>query len=296
VDTDQHLDSFLTWAVLVGSLSANTVSAYRRDLIEAADFTGDLVSADSAALGQWLQHLLRKKLAPSTVARKLSSLRRFYSFLVERNVVTTNPAAKIRPPSAVFHVPYSLSVEEVVLLIEVWTGETALSSRNRALMELAYGSGLRAGELVSLTVDRLSLNDGWVRPLGKGSKERMVPMSKPSVKWMGVYLDLWRSSISGSRSGKTVFLTKNGNALSRMTVWNIVRSSALKAGVSSELHPHTLRHSFATHLLEGGADLRVVQELLGHSDIRTTEIYTSVSRKRLSEAVEKYHPRGRGSW
>jgi len=296
VDTDQHLDSFLTWAVLVGNLSANTVSAYRRDLIEAADFTGDLVAADSAALGQWLQHLLRKKRAPSTVARKLSSLRRFYSFLLERDVVQTSPAAKIRPPASEFHVPHSLSVEEVALLIEIWTGENALSARNRALMELAYGSGLRAGELVSLTVDRLSLNDGWVRPLGKGSKERMVPMSQPSVKWMGIYLDRWRASVSRTRSGRTVFLTRNGNALSRMTVWNIVRSSALKAGVAAKLHPHTLRHSFATHLLEGGADLRVVQELLGHSDIRTTEIYTSVSRRRLGEAVEKYHPRGRGSW
>lgn len=293
---DENLDGFLTWAVLVRNLSNNTVSAYRRDIKEATEFVGDLVSADSADLGQWLQHLAKNNLAPATIARKLSSLRAFYTYMVRREIIATSPAAGIRPPAAVFHVPHAISVEEVIQLIEVWTAENALFTRNRVLMELAYGSGLREGELVSLTVDRLNLDEGWVRPLGKGDKERMVPMSQPSVYWMGVYLDRWRASISGKHSGRTVFLTRNGNPLSRMTVWNIVRNSALKAGVSSTVHPHSLRHSFATHLLEGGADLRVVQELLGHSDIRTTEIYTSVSRKRLSEAVKKYHPRETGNW
>ncbi len=296
MDTEEHLDGFLTWAVLVRNLSHNTISAYSRDLLEATEFVGNLVEADSAELGQWLQHLTKQKQAPSTVARKLSSLRAFYSYLVQSEVIASSPAKKIRPPAAIFKVPHSLSEKEVVLLIEVWTGENFLSSRNRALMELAYGSGLREGELVSLTVDKLSLDQGWVRPLGKGSKERMIPMSLPSVKWLAVYLDLWRGTVSRGASARMVFLTKNGNPLSRMTVWNIVRSSALKAGIVSRVHPHTLRHSFATHLLEGGADLRVVQELLGHSDIRTTEIYTSVSRKRLSDAITKYHPRGTGTW
>ncbi len=296
MDTDEHLDSFLAWAVLVRNLSGNTVSAYRRDLIESSRFIGDLISADSAELGQWLQHLSKKGQAPSTITRKLSSLRAFYSYLAEKGVIVSNPAAKIRPPGRIHRMPHCISVEEVTRLIEVWTGGDALSVRNRALMELAYGSGLREGELVSLTVDRLSLDQGWVRPLGKGAKERMVPMSQLSVEWLAVYLDQWRGLISGSKSGRTVFLTKSGNPLSRMTVWNIVHNSALKAGIASEIHPHTLRHSFATHLLEGGADLRVVQELLGHSDIRTTEIYTSVSRKRLSDAVKKYHPRGTGIW
>lgn len=296
MDTDEHLDAFLAWAVLVRNLSPNTVSAYGTDLIQAAVFIHDLVSADSAELGQWLQHLSKQKLAPATIARKLSSLRAFYSYLTHREVITCSPAAKIRPPAAIFRVPHCISVKEVTRLIEVWTAEDALSARNRALMELAYGSGLREGELVSLTVDRLSLDDGWVRPLGKGARERMVPMSQPSVQWLGLYLDRWRTAIARNHSGKTVFLTRNGNHLSRMTVWNIVHSSALKAGIASVIHPHTLRHSFATHLLEGGAGLRVIQDLLGHSDIRTTEIYTSVSRKRLSDAVNKYHPRGAGTW
>ncbi len=296
MDTDEYLDGFLTWAVLVRNLSPNTVSAYNRDLIEAAEFVDDLVYADSAQLGQWLQHLSKQKLAPSTITRKLSSLRAFYSYLTQREIIKSSPAAKIRPPSAIFRVPHCISVKEVIRLIEVWTAEDALSVRNRALLELAYGSGLREGELVSLTVDRLSLDEGWVRPMGKGARERMVPMSSPSVRWIGLYLDRWRPDISGCYSGKTVFLTRNGNPLSRMTVWNIVRNSAVKAGITSRIHPHMLRHSFATHLLEGGADLRVVQELLGHSDIRTTEIYTSVSRKRLSDAVNKYHPRGTGTW
>ncbi|MCK5786191.1 MAG: tyrosine recombinase [Candidatus Sabulitectum sp.] len=296
MDTNEHLDGFLAWAVLVRNLSPNTISAYNRDLIEAAEFVDGLVSSDSAELGQWLQHLSRKGLAPSTIARKLSSLKAFFSYLARTEIIVSNPAAGLRPPARVYIMPHCISVEEVTQLIEVWTAENALSARNRALMELAYGSGLREGELVTLTVDRISLDDGWVRPLGKGGKERMVPMSEPSTEWLGVYLDSWRASLAGNSSGKTVFLTRNGNPLSRMTVWNIVHSSALKAGIMSRIHPHTLRHSFATHLLEGGADLRVVQELLGHSDIRTTEIYTSVSRKRLSDAVKKYHPRGIGTW
>lgn len=296
MNTDEHLEAFLAWAVLVRNLSVNTVSAYRRDLIQAAQFIDDLVSADSTKLGEWLQHLSKQKLAPATVARKLSSLRAFYSYLTRREIITSSPASRLRPPARTYRMPHCISTEEVILLIEVWTAQDALSARNRALMELAYGSGLREGELVSLTVDRLSLDEGWVRPLGKGGKERMVPMSQHSVKWLAVYLDLWRAALSGSHSGKSVFLTRNGNPFSRMTVWNIVRKSALKAGIASTIHPHTLRHSFATHLLEGGADLRVVQELLGHSDIRTTEIYTSVSRKRLSDAVKKYHPRGAGTW
>lgn len=296
MDSDTLLDAFLAWAVLARNLSPNTVAAYRRDLLEASDFVTDLVSADQAELGAWLQNLSRKGLAPSSIARKLSSLKAFFSYLMQREMLNSNPAGELKPPARVYKMPDFVSVEEVIRLIEVWNSDTALSSRNRALMELAYGSGLREGELVSLTVDRLSLDEGWVRPLGKGSKERMVPMSNPSIHWMGLYLDRWRSTVSKHSSGRTVFLTRNGNPLSRMTVWNIVRDSAMKAGISSKIHPHTLRHSFATHLLEGGADLRVVQELLGHSDIRTTEIYTSVSRKRLSDAVEKYHPRGRGTW
>ena len=296
MDTNEHLDAFLTWAVLVRNLSPNTVSAYNRDLIEAAEFVDDLVYADSAELGEWLQHLTKQHQAPSTVTRKLSSLRAFYSYLAQREIITSSPAAKIRPPAATFRLPHCISEKEVIQIIEIWTAVDALSTRNRALMELAYGSGLREGELVSLTVDRLSLDEGWVRPLGKGDRERIVPMSPPSVRWLALYLDEWRASISGNHSGKTVFLTRNGNPLSRMTVWNIVYDSALKAGITTRVHPHSLRHSFATHLLEGGADLRVVQELLGHSDIRTTEIYTSVSRKRLSDAVRKYHPRGIGIW
>lgn len=290
------IDSFLTHSVLVRSFSANTVEAYSRDLSQAAEFITDLCGADSASISQWLYHLSRQGRSPATIARKLSSLRAFFSFLLETGRIQSNPAAGLRPPAATHRMPHALSVSAVFRLIEVWNGESPLSGRNRALMELAYGSGLREGELVSLTVDRINLTDRWVRPLGKGSRERMVPLGEVSAGWLGSYLDLWRGKLASSGSGRTVFLTRNGNPLSRMTVWNIVRASADKAGLGKEIHPHSLRHSFATHLLEGGADLRVVQELLGHSDIRTTEIYTSVSRRMLSKAVEKYHPRGVGDW
>ncbi len=296
MNTDEHLDAFLSWAVLVRNLSANTVAAYSRDITEAGEFIGNLVLADSAEIGQWVQHLAKINLAPSTITRKLSSLRSFFTYLTRNQIIESNPASRVRSPAAIFKVPHCISVDEVVRIIEVWFGDDSLSSRNRALLELAYGSGLRESELISLTVDRLNLHEGWVRPLGKGSRERMVPMSSPSIDQMGKYLDYWRASLLKEKTGKAIFLTRNGNSLSRMTVWNIVRASALKAGITSVIHPHTLRHSFATHLLEGGADIRIVQELLGHSDIRTTEMYTSVSRKRLAEAVKKYHPRGSGMW
>lgn len=296
METGELIDSFLTSSLLSGNLSRNTVSAYSRDLLDADSFIPCLLSADKSDVSEWLHHLSRIGRSPSTVSRKLSSLRAFYSYLLETGRIESNPTARLHAPPGRRGIPHPLSVERVFRLIEVWTGEDALSARNRALLELAYGSGLREGEIISLSVDRLSLRDGWVRPLGKGSKERMVPMSKPSAHWLGVYLDRWRGGLSTARSGKIVFLTRRGNPLSRMTVWNIVRNSALQAGIETDIHPHTLRHSFATHLLEGGADLRVVQELLGHSDIRTTEIYTSVSRKMLSEAVDRYHPRGRDKW
>ena len=290
------IDSFLTYSVLARGLSPNTVTAYSRDLLEAEEFLGELTESDSMLLSEWIHHLSRSGRKASTIARKISSIRSFFSWLQETGQIHCNPASRLRTPLGTRRMPHALTVESVASMIEVWKGDSALSARNRALMETAYGSGLREGELISLTVDRLNLDDQWVRPLGKGAKERMVPMSEPSVHWLGIYIDMWRNTLRSSRSGKTVFLTRNGNPLSRMTVWNIVSASGLKAGVPHGVHPHTLRHSFATHLLEGGADLRVVQELLGHSDIRTTEIYTSVSRKRLSEAVRKYHPRGKESW
>jgi len=296
METSDLIDSFLTYSALGRGLSSNTVAAYSRDLLEAEEFLGELAEADSRKLTEWIHHLSRTGRRTSTIARKLSSIRSFYSWLEETGMIPLNPASGIRTPSGSRSMPHALPVESVSSMIEVWKGDNPLSARNRALMEIAYGSGLREGELISLTVDRLSLDDMWVRPLGKGSKERMVPLSEPSVHWLGIYVDKWRNMLRSSRSGKTVFLTRNGNPLSRMTVWNIVSISGKKTGLSHRVHPHTLRHSFATHLLEGGADLRIVQELLGHSDIRTTEIYTSVSRKLLSEAVSKYHPRGRGTW
>lgn len=296
METGELIDSFLARSALTGSLSPNTISAYASDLIEAETFVGELASADTGMLNEWVFHLSRTDRSPATISRKLSTLRSFYGYLLETGRIDENPALKLRAPGGTKRIPHALSVDRVFRLIEAWKGEDPLSARNRALLELAYGSGLREGELVSLTIDRLNFDDSWVRPLGKGSKERMVPLGELSIHWMGIYLDRFRPLLASGASGKTVFLTRSGNPLSRMTVWNIVRASARKAGMDISIHPHTLRHSFATHLLEGGADLRVVQELLGHSDIRTTEIYTSVSRKMLSEAVRKFHPRGRDPW
>jgi len=218
------IDSFLTYSVLARGLSPNTVTAYSRDLLEAEDYLGELTEADSMLLSEWIHHLSRSGRKASTIARKISSIRSFFSWLQETGQIHCNPASRLRTPLGTRRMPHALTVESVASMIEVWKGDSALSARNRALMETVYGSGLREGELISLTVDRLNLDDKWVRPLGKGAKERMVPMSEPSVHWLGIYIDTWRNTLRSSRSGKTVFLTRNGNPLSRMTVWNITSS------------------------------------------------------------------------
>jgi len=186
--------------------------------------------------------------------------------------------------------PHAISVEAASRLMEAWSGDEPLSVRNRALMELAYGTGLRESELSGITVARIHLEEAYVRPIGKGSKERLVPLGGPAVRWLTRYIEDIRPVLI-RKATPVLFLTFRGNPLSRMTVWNIVRQAALMSGLEGRIHPHTLRHSFATHLLQGGADLRVVQELLGHADIRTTEIYTGVDRTYLKGVMDRCHPR-----
>jgi len=245
-------------------------------------------------LSEWVTGLSLSGLAPRTVRRKISSVKALFRYMLEEGELSEDPCRHLRGPKPGLDLPDHLTVSEAEKLLEAEPGDGPLGLRNRALLELGYGSGLRESELTDLTVDRLDMEEGFVRPLGKGSRERIVPMGEPCMGWMGRYLSEGRPRLARKGSGRTVFLSKSGRRLSRMTIWSVVRRAALRAGVSGRVHPHTLRHSFATHLLAGGADLRVVQELLGHSDIRTTEIYTSVDRTRLSEVVARCHPRGNG--
>ncbi len=291
---EEQVDRFLQVMVLERGLSPNTVSAYMTDLRQAFEEIPGMPGPDPGDLSEWVMGLSMKGMTPRTVRRKVSSLKAFFRFMTDEEGMTGDPCRYLRGPRLNADLPDHLAVSEVESLLEAVPTATPLGVRNRALLELAYGSGLRESELVTLTLDRLNLEEGFVRPVGKGSRERLVPMGEPSVDWMRRYVFEARPSLAGRGSGRIVLLSRTGRPLSRMTVWSVVKTSAMAAGLLNRVHPHTLRHSFATHLLAGGADLRVVQELLGHADIRTTEIYTSIDRTRLSAVVEKCHPRGRG--
>jgi integrase/recombinase XerD len=296
-EVNEDVCTFLDSMALERSLSPRTVDAYGRDLEEASGWFlaigKALASANREDLASYGEHLAGKGLAVRSVRRKLSSLRAFFRFLARDGQRADDPSAFLRPPRGRPALPETLTVEQAVALVEAWSGDDRISLRNRALMELAYGCGLRESELIDLTADRVNLEEGYVRPVGKGGKERIVPLGGPARRALTAYVELGRPRLVGRKSFRNLFLSYRGRPLSRMSVWQIVSESADRAGLSGRIHPHLLRHSFATHLLEGGADLRVVQELLGHADIRTTEIYTNIDRTHLSEVVRTCHPRSR---
>ncbi|MBN2587095.1 MAG: tyrosine recombinase XerD [Candidatus Fermentibacteraceae bacterium] len=301
------LDSFLEYSALEKKLALSTVEAYQRDLVHylrwlseacrdtagTSERMADVSNASYADLADYVSFLSSEGYSSTSIRRKLSTVRGYYRYLQISGLREDNPAEMMPSPRKPDRLPHAVSVDTVKAMIEVWNGDSPLSLRNRALMELAYGAGLRESEITGMTVARVHLDQSMVRPLGKGSKERLVPIGGAAVRWISRYLDEARPLLACGPSTPMLFLTYRGNRLSRMTVWNIVRTSARRAGVKDKVHPHTLRHSFATHLLQGGADLRVVQELLGHSDIRTTEIYTSVDRSWLRSVMDRYHPRSR---
>lgn len=294
---DDTFDAYLEYTALEKKLAASTVAAYQRDLVNFGEWLSvastSAVDAAPSDIAEYVSFLSSSGYSAASVRRMLSTVRGYFRFLQVSGLREDNPAELIPSPRKSLKLPHAISVEKVKELIESWNGDSPLSIRNRALLELAYGAGLRESELTGMTVARLHLDQAMVRPLGKGSRERLVPIGGQAVRWLSEYLDRARPFLAGGSSTPVLFLTYRGNPLSRMTVWNIVRRSAEMAGLKEDIHPHTLRHSFATHLLQGGADLRVVQELLGHSDIRTTEIYTSVDRTWLRSVMDRYHPRSR---
>lgn len=292
---DESLDSYLEYSALEKKLAPRTVSAYDNDLRYFNNWLNQngvtLSDAATADIAEYMNFLSSSGLSPVSIVRKLSSIRGFFRYLQSSGQRNDNPAELLHSPTQPVRLPHAISVDTVAALIDVWEGDSPISIRNRALLELAYGAGLRESELTGITVSRIYLEEALVRPFGKGSRERLVPLGGAAVRWLSLYIDTARPQLVRGRSTPVLFLTYRGNPLSRMTVWNIVKRSAELAGVKEHIHPHILRHSFATHLLHGGADLRVVQELLGHVDIKTTEIYTSVEITYLRAIVDKYHPR-----
>jgi integrase/recombinase XerD len=277
-------------------LSANTLDAYRRDLEGLSRWLAPrgttLTTASRGDLLEYLSGCVGKGAAPRTTARLLSSLRRFYGYLVREERIKTDPTVLIDSPKIGRPLPKSLSEEQVEKLLQSPNVETHYGLRDRAMIETLYATGLRVSELVGLTLSQVSLTQGVVRVIGKGDKERLVPMGEEAISWISRYLAEGRPKLVRSRSTDALFATARGGPMTRQAFWHNLKVHTRTAGIQTALSPHTLRHAFATHLLNHGADLRVVQMLLGHADLSTTQIYTHVAQARLKSLHEQHHPRG----
>lgn len=286
---DDWIDRYTQYLRIEKGLSANTLSAYGRDLSLYLEYLGhrDLARANTSDISDFMTFLYARGLKARSVVRSLSALRGLYRFLVLEGTRKDNPTTTIEAPRSWAPLPRFLSLEEVDSLLQAPDTSRAVGLRDRAMLEVLYATGLRVSELVSLTMDRLDLESGFVRPVGKGDKERIVPLGEAAIRALRAYLGRGRKKTTDPH----VFLNYRGRALTRGGFWLILRGHGRRAGIRKEITPHMLRHSFATHLLERGADLRSVQMMLGHADISTTEIYTHVIRERLKQIYISHHPR-----
>ena len=290
------IDRFIDGLWLERGLSENTLAAYRRDVAQYHEWLvtdgGDLLAADAAQLQLFLGKRLSAGTSPRSTARFLSSLRSFYRWALRENLITEDPSLRIESPKQGKPLPKSLSESDVEKLLEMPDLDRVVEFRDRTMLELLYACGLRVSELVGLTMSQVSLNQGVIRVMGKGSKERLVPMWEEALLWLQRYTRGPRVDLLQGRPSDVLFPSNRGTAMTRQTFWYRIKIYGERAGIQSHLSPHTLRHAFATHLLNHGADLRVVQMLLGHSDLSTTQIYTHVARQRMQELHASHHPRG----
>ncbi len=283
------IESFISYLEVERGLSPNTLEAYRRDLCQFRNWLKkDFFQVDSTLMGNYLATLREKGNGSSTLNRKLSVIRMFYKFLYTEGKIDHNPVEGISSPRRGRKIPSFLSEKEVETLLEAPSVDEEYGSRDRAILEVIYGAGLRISELVNLDLTDLNLKVGWVKVLGKGSKERIVPLGRQACRWVRHYL---RKRNLETTHKLPLFCNRYGKRLSRQTCWKIIKKYSQKAGITKKISPHTLRHSFATHLLSRDADLRFVQELLGHTNISTTQIYTHITQERLKKVYKKYHPR-----
>ena len=283
------LDRFVAYLRIERGLSTNTLGSYRHDIELYLEHLGptSVIDARPAEVSNFLRFLYARGLKPRSAARALAAVRGFYRFLLLEKAMTQNPTAIIETPRAFAALPHFLSTEDVDRLLASPDDSDPIGIRDRAMIEVLYATGLRASELVGLRVDGVNLDGGFVRCMGKGSKERVVPLGASACTAVRAYLRSARSK----HSSEILFLTSRGAPLSRMEFWKILKTYAAKAGIHKSISPHVLRHSFATHLLERGADLRAVQLMLGHAEISTTQIYTHVIRERLKQIYKTFHPR-----
>jgi integrase/recombinase XerD len=291
------IDEFCDALWLEDGLSRNTLDAYRRDLAQfmlwlEKQRCKELLHADHGDLQAYLAHKFQQKSRASSAARLLSSLKRFFRWLQRHHRVKVDPTLNIDTPKLPRHLPKSLTEADVESLLVAPDVKTPRGERDKAMLEMLYASGLRVSELVTLKLPQVSQDMGVVRVLGKGSKERLVPLGEESLAWVKRYVADGRTALLAGKASDDLFITARGSAMTRQSFWQIIKRYASQAGLTAAISPHVLRHAFATHLLNHGADLRVVQLLLGHSDISTTQIYTHVARERLKRLHAKHHPRG----
>lgn len=295
---EAYQKGFKAYLQLERSMSDNTVEAYLHD----AAMLGDFMRSSNAGTGPedvslthlqaFLAHINEMELSAGTQARVISGVKSFYRYLLLEEVVKTDPTELLEAPKLKRALPEFLSIDEVELLFNTIDHSTPEGQRNRAMLETMYSCGLRVSELIKLQLSNLYLDVGFIRVIGKGNKERLVPIGETAVKQIKLYKDHVRSFVNIKQGNEDiVFLNRRGSALSRVMVFLVLKDLTAKSGIKKNIHPHTLRHSFATHLVEAGADLRAVQEMMGHKSITTTEIYTHLDRTYLRQTLEKFHPR-----
>ncbi len=288
------VEEFLGYLVSVKNYSYNTLLSYSVDLKDFVEFCkkrGYNALSDVTSIKDYLEYLKNKKYNPFTIARRLSSLKSFYKFLELEKGLNTNAFLYLESPKLPLRLPKVLSLEEVERLLATPDISTPLGFRDRTMLELLYATGLRVSELVGLKLENINLELGLLKVLGKGSKERLVPIGDYALNFLKTYLEEIRPGFLNSYSKDYVFLNRRGKPLSRQRFWQIIKGYAKKCGLEDRVTPHVIRHSFATHLLQGGADLRTLQMMLGHSSLATTQIYTHLDYKKLKEIYDKFHPR-----
>lgn len=297
----EELQRYLQFIKLEKNLSENSVFSYKNDLQRYLKFVAqdlclhDLNGVSLQHIEQYLEELSAMDLSVSSIARNISSIRGFHEFAVAEGLAEANPAELIELPKKAKSLPEVLNPEEVAAIIDIPNREREAGIRNAAIMETLYATGMRVSELTNLELNNLFFEIGFIRVVGKGNKERLVPVGEVAQSALEHYIEIVRPKFQSDKNPQKaknkIFLSQRGNPLSRMSIWNIVNDAAKRAGIKKNVYPHIFRHSFATHLLEGGADLRAVQEMLGHTSIITTEIYTHVDRSLLHQVHKEFHPR-----
>jgi integrase/recombinase XerD len=294
---NQLLDQFLHYLVVEKGLSRNTIEAYSHGLNRFLDHLRKKGIREWAKVSKFevrafLLFLKRQGLSTKTVVRNLVAIRTFFRFLIQEGFLEVNPVEELESPKVAKTLPKILSLKEVEQLLEQPNPQTPLGTRDRAMLELLYATGMRVSELTQLPTHQINLEGGYVLVYGKGSKERIVPLGKEAMKWVDLYLKTAREKLAKGRESPTLFINRSGKGMSRQQFWKNLKAYGQRAGIRKRITPHLLRHSFASHLLERGADLRSVQMMLGHVDISTTQIYTHVTGERLKKVHQRYHPRG----